>query len=113
MIYGIFRIIFFVLLIILLKVIMPEDTPKIDLVLPEKKKRGRPRKNPDVTASAAKEKVESVKEKSEKDVADEKVEKVVEAEESQVKVEESEVKKSSGKKVNKGRKNNIAKNNDS
>ena len=85
---------------------MPEDTPKIDdVVLPEKKKRGRPRKNPDITASAAKEKTEVKKEKANKDVVEDKVEKAVEAEE--------KVKKSSGKKGNKGRKNEIAKNNDS
>ena len=82
---------------------MPEDTPKIN-PLPEKKKRGRPRKNPDVTASAAKEKVESVNEKSDKDVAEEKVEKAVQTKE--------KVKKSSAKKGNKVRENEIAKNND-
>ena len=89
----------------------------------EKRKRGRPKKNPHVTDSGADrlksdrdvsgDKAIQQKEKSDKDVADEKVEKVVEAEESEVKVEESEVKKSSGRKVNKGRINNIAKNNDS
>lgn len=104
MIYGIFRIIFFVLLIMLLKLIMPEDTPKNDLVLPEKKKRGRPRKNPDVTASASKEKPAVKKEKADKDVAEDKVEKVVEAKE--------KVKKSSAKKANKVRENEVAKNND-
>ena len=70
----------------------------------KKKKRGRPRKNPDVTASAAKEKVESVNEKSDKDVAEEKVEKAVQTKE--------KVKKSSAKKGNKVRENEIAKNND-
>jgi hypothetical protein len=84
---------------------MPEDTPKNDLVLPEKKKRGRPRKNPDVTASAAKEKPVPKEKSADKDVADDKVEKAVEAKE--------KVKKSSVKKANKVRENEIAKNNDS
>ena len=81
----------------------------------EKRKRGRPKKNPDVTDSGADrlkserdvsgDKAIQEKEKSDKDVADEKVEKVVEAEE--------KVKKSSVKKGNKVRENEIAKNNDS
>jgi len=81
----------------------------------EKRKRGRPKKNPDVTDSGADrlkserdvsgDKAIQEKEKSNKDVADEKVEKVVEAEE--------KVKKSSVKKGNKKRENEIAKNNDS
>lgn len=98
-----------------------ENVPVNDVV--EKKKRGRPKKKPDVTDSGAYrlkserdvsgDKAIQEKEKSDKDVADEKVEKVVEAEESEVKVKKSEIKKSSGKKVNKDRINNIAKNNDS
>jgi hypothetical protein len=81
----------------------------------EKKKRGRPKKNPDVTDSGAHrlkserdvsgDKAIQEKEKSDKDVADEKVEKVVEV--------EKKVKKSSVKKGNKVRENEIAKNNDS
>lgn len=74
----------------------------------EKRKRGRPKKNPDVTDSGADrlkserdvsgDKAIQEKEKSDKDVADEKVEKV---------------KKSSVKKGNKVRENEIAKNNNS
>lgn len=97
-----------------------ENVPVNDVV--EKKKRGRPKKKPDVTDSGADrlkserdvsgDKAIQQKEKSDKDVADEKVEKVVEAEESEVKAEEK-VKKSSVKKGNKKRENEIAKNNDS